>query len=70
LECIAGGVKLTLHGVPDRAQRTMLLTQLPDSHSHRVETEVRAVVEIQDDGFSVELPKNDIVRDAHRVCDG
>src|SRR5678810_1248352 len=44
LQGLARGVKFTLHRFPHLAQRTMLLAQLPDSHAHRVETEVRALV--------------------------
>ena len=39
----------------------MLIDELPHPHASRVETEINAGSEIEDDAFAVELPKDDVV---------
>ena len=44
----------------------MFLTELPDSGSDRVQPEVHTTLEIQEDGFAVQLAEHDIFSDVNR----
>src|SRR5262249_24511302 len=58
-------VELFSHRFPHSLQRSMHLAELPDARADRIETEVEAARQIQDDRLALQLAKDDVVGNAN-----
>ena len=51
--------------IQDRLQRSMRFAELPDARAGRVEAEVEAAGEIQNDRFALKLAEHDVTRNTN-----
>src|SRR5688572_18997214 len=64
------GIVFAAQLVVNDAEPAMSIDQLPDTCPHGVQTEIRARVEVEDDGFTIQITEQCILAEDERVLEG